>query len=309
MNQTELQQELNRIAWTGKAYRMTEPVTLTGPESLRVDGCYLEGWHPSAPHWVDRAHSTLLVSNSTTPAIRVTGPRAGIVGHSIYYPGQRKRGRPREYPVTIDAPTRPGINVNVRIESVNFAGAWSFIRMTHGGQHVIEDVRGQVLGGVGIYLDNAHDVIRINGVHFWPSWSTDEELMAWAYWNPDRQGNARGIVLKRVDWPQIDNVFVYGYHVGMQMGSNTDPQIGNLAFDACSVGLDIYYIGQAGAQVANYRFAGNRNHGAWRGVPIYARPGLNRPLQIGNLHVHGDAGEHVWQSRRDLLQIGNYFHA
>lgn len=94
--------------------------------------------------------------------------------------------------------------------------------------------------------------------------------------------------------------------MGLQIkNADSDPQIGNLAVDACSVGLDLYHIGQGGCQIGNYRFAGNRTHCAWRGIPILGRARIDRALQIANAHWHGDVGGVVWPGDPDLLQIGN----
>lgn len=307
MNQSDLQAKLDALAWSGRAYQLPEKVKLTGPEPLKVEGCYLSGRHPAAPHYAAPELTTLEVTNTTTPAVEVYGPHAGLIGHVFHYPGQRKTGRPKEYPVTIAAPKRGGkINPNVVLRHLTFVGAWSFIHTSGGGQHVIEDVRGQLLGGVGIRLENAADVIRVDGVHFWPSFSGDEELMAWAYWNPGREGNARGIVFRQVDWPQLNNIFIYGAHAAIQvLDADSDPQFGNLAVDACSVACDIYHIGMGGMQIANFRVAGNRSHGSWKCIPILGRASIDRPLQIANMHTHGDMAGTIWEARNDLLQISN----
>ena len=300
MNQAQLQQELDALRWSGRAYHLPGVVTLDGPQPLRVEGCYLVGWHPAAPNYARPGLATVEVTKQAAPAIEVYGPHAGLIGHVFRYPNQRNTGRPIAYPVTISAPKRgTAINPNVVLRSLTFVGAWSFIHTSGGGQHVIEDIRGQLLGGEGIRLENAADVIRVDGVHFWPSFSGDAELMRWAYWNPGREGNARGIVFKKVDWPQLDNIFIYGCHVAVQI-------LSSLAVDACSVGLDLYDVGMGGVQVANFRFAGNRTHGAWRGIPLIGRPEIRRPVQIDNMLVFGDADNYDWKAGRDLLQIGNY---
>lgn len=304
MDQYELQQKLNNLRWSGKTLFLEEQVVLDGAIPLVIEGCFLRGPYDTAFQYAEERHATIKVTNVATPAIEVYGPYAGLTGHLFWYPEQ-SRFMPNYYPVTISGPKRNGgINPNVTLRHLSFMGAMSFISLTGGGQHVIDDIRGQVLGtGTGIYIDNAKDVLRIDGIHFWTNWSA--EAIKYGYYNPPILGNTRGIVLNRVDWSQLSNIFFYGLHVGLQVVGVADPHISNLAIDACSVGLDLYNIGQQGLQIDNYRIAGNRFHGAWKCVPVLGRAAIKQKLQIANYHAAGDIAPIRWQASDSLLQLGN----
>lgn len=304
MKQADLQTELNKIAWTGRTYLLQEKVILDQNVPLLIEGCYLKGWYDVTPQYIEPRHSTIEVTQYATEAIKIHGPYAGLGNHVIYYPNQSKY-QPNFYPVTISAPKRDDkINPNITLKHLSFFGAMSFISLTGAGQHVIEDIRGQILGtGYGIYIDNAFDVLRIKDIHFWPNFSGDS--IKYGYYNPPIFGNTRGIILNRADWSQLSNIFLYGLHVGIQILGVADPQISNLNIDACSVGLDLYSIGQGGLQIDNYRVAGNRVHGAWKCYPVIGRSTITQKLQISNYNPFGDINNIVWNAPQHLLQIGN----
>jgi hypothetical protein len=87
----------------------------------------------------------------------------------------------------------------------------------------------------GIVLDNCHDTIRIEDVHFWPYWKigpvTDWQL-----------AHGTGITLRRVDNPMLRSLFCYGYQTGLQLvtgpaGSPHKVKVSDADFDKCRVGI------------------------------------------------------------------------
>lgn len=87
----------------------------------------------------------------------------------------------------------------------------------------------------GIFVDTALDVVKINDVHFWPFWNKDQ---GWA------RSNGVGIRLGRVDNPQLSNIFVLGYDVGIETvqaekGITSKLMMMNVDADMCNRALVI----------------------------------------------------------------------
>lgn len=306
IEQADLQAELNKLKWKrNNVFRLQEPVHLSGPGPLRIEGCFLEGWWPCAPQWPNENQASIVVTNAGTHAIEVIGPSAGLYNHSILHPNQSK-SRPIMFPWAVK-----GRGSNIFLKNITFVSASHMIHLTD-GQHEIEGIRGQILGsGVGIQIEEAHDTIWMNKIHFWPLWNARPEFVKYSYWEPggdkEIKGNGRAFVMKNVDWIHADQITVFGCHVGFQTTGKCDLAGGSLQFDAVSVPVDLYHVGDGGFQIANLRVGGNRHWGGWSAIPVLGHEGLHAAVQIGSIHAQGDFQKILWESHPQLLQVGNAF--
>jgi len=134
-------------------------------------------------------------------------------------------------------------------------------------RHLIRGVYGQPLR-CGIVVDQCYDIGRIELVHFWPFWSSAPPLLNYI------NNNAFTFVFQRSDWEIVQDVFSWGYHVGMLFQASgvgaTNGQFTNINFDNVDVGLDLYDSQDWGLMFSNLNIA-NAGGGSFR-LAMWSHP-------------------------------------
>ena len=303
-NQTQLQRELDRQAWKGGYVEVDPdacPILIDRQVTMR--DVTIIGQHRTPQVYVNVPTFEIAAGLQKSP-FSFRGAGGGFVGCSFKHLGQTNPQAVKPYPPTILVEEHEHSNL-ITVRDCTFVNSYHMIDVRN-GRFNLEHIYGQVLD-VGISIENSRDTGRMSNLHFWPFWS----LAAIRYW-PD--SNSRAIVLHRADWTQMENIFIYGVHVGIQTGGDADASadfsIANLGIDACYVGLDLYQTGSGGIQINNMRVAGNRSHGGPAAIPIHSATTavIRGAVQIANLHLHGDIQtESIWPHDRARLQIVNSY--
>ncbi len=122
------------------------------------------------------------------------------------------------------------------------------------GRTILRDIKGQPLQ-VGIQIDNALDVVHVEGIHFWPYWSGNlNQVSDWT------AANGTGIISYRNDNPQFSQLFFINYNRGLHLaksecigggncGVTSKPKISQLDCDFCNVGIYIDGDGTKGVSI------------------------------------------------------------
>ena len=149
------------------------------------------------------------------------------------------------------------------------------------GRLDIRRLRGQVLR-TGVEIDQCLDIPRIHSVHFWPFWSSDNNIIRWS------QANGDAMVFRRCDGVFIDQAFVLGYRSMFRFASSasgitTKFYIGQAYTDFCQYGVWIEANGTEG-QIANLTHQGEIFNAG--GPPIAGGSGIfvnasNTRVQVG----------------------------
>jgi len=178
-------------------------------------------------------------SSTGTPFISESGPNSVVDGLSIYYQNQNPLTNtigwtPTAFPYTIRG------SFDSTIQNVMLVNSYQGIDLftNQSGRHFVRGVYGEPLA-VGIKVNQSLDVSRIEDVHFWPFWSTsDVGLLTWV------QRNGVAFIFGRSDWELVNNVFAWGYSIGMgfqDLGQGTTAaSMTNVVFDSVGTGIDLY---------------------------------------------------------------------
>lgn len=170
---------------------------------------------------------------------------AVLDGVTIFYPNQVMSNPPIKYPWTV----RSGGGDNVTIQNVLLVNPFQAIDLftNPSGRHLVRGVYGQPLR-TGIQVDNCWDIGRIMDVHFWNFWSNPAPPASDGS-NPGRIveactfENAFSFVFYRTGWEVVQDIFSWGYHVGMMLGTvqgaGMSGLMTNVSFDNVDVGLDV----------------------------------------------------------------------
>lgn len=102
---------------------------------------------------------------------------------------------------------------------------------------------------IGIYIDNAKDVVRIENIHFWGGYVGTQPNI-WAY----VENNGVGIVSYRNDNPFFSRLFFLEYFKGISFstssyGITSRPQISQMQCDFCRYGIVVDGAGVKGMLV------------------------------------------------------------
>jgi hypothetical protein len=190
---------------------------------LRIpDGVALEGeWR--APHGVslhESVHpealqlhgSVLLVAegagDADGPPFITLGNNSAVKGLTFFYPQQTQTNPPVAYPWTIRA-----VGWDTAVVDVFMVNPYQAVDLSGGyiGRHTVRGLYAQALYR-GIYVDDCHDITRIEDVHLFPFWdfllSPLKDFM---------EQEAEAFVIGRTDWQQMTNCFCIGYHTGFHL--------------------------------------------------------------------------------------------
>ncbi len=196
--------------------------------------------------------------------ITLQGPNSTLQGVKVLYPNQVVSDRPTPYPWTV----RCGAGDSVSIIDVLLANPYQAVDLaTQGGsRHYIRGLYGQPLLK-GIWVDKCSDIGRIHDVHFWPFWSLDKKVIDFTALN------ATSFIFQRADWEVVENIFSWGYHVGIELSASkdgsTNGQMTDVDLDGVDIGIDARSTQQPGVSFSNLAIA-NDNRGKYR-IAIWGR--------------------------------------
>lgn len=127
---------------------------------------------------------------------------------------------------------------DVQIHNILFHGVVSGIRSTGNvGRLDIDNVRGQVFK-CGIEIEEAYDVTRVDKIHFWPFWTSNDNVMDYIYDNLD------AVLFGRSDGCWMGNIFIFAANNAIRFkansfGSTSKLYLADAYFDLCRRGLRI----------------------------------------------------------------------
>ncbi len=209
--------------------------------------------------------------------ITLQGPNSTLQGLKVFYPNQVIADKPVAYPWTV----RGGSGDSVSIIDVLLANPYQAVDLaTQGGsRHYIRGLYGQPLL-TGIWVDNCTDIGRIHDVHFWPFWSQDKKVIDFTSFN------ATSFIFQRADWEVVENIFSWGYHVGIELSASkngsTNGQMTDVDLDGVDIGIDARSTQQPGVTFSNLAIA-NDNRGKYR-IAIWGRGGADAGAQTRDLN-------------------------
>lgn len=214
--------------------------------------------------------STLLAvegagSTEGTPFITLLGPNATIEGLSVFYPNQSIAEKPTPYPWTVR-----GNGDNVSILNVLLVNPYQGVDFgtNQSARHYVHGLYGQPLFK-GIWVDQCYDIGRIKNVHFWPFWTQDKRIVDFT----TTKGTM--FVFQRTDWEVVEDIFSWGYHVGVEFSASKygamNGQMTDINLDNVNIGLDVSATQPYAVHISNLNIA---NAGAGTDhIAIWGRKG------------------------------------
>jgi hypothetical protein len=187
--------------------------------------------------------------------ITLEGPDSTLQGLKVFYPNQVIADPPVAYPWTV----RGGAGDGAALVDVLLVNPYQAVDLATlgGSRHYIRGLYGQPLLK-GIWVDKCTDIGRIHDVHFWPFWSQDKRIFDFT------EANGISFIFERADWEVVENIFSWGYHVGMQLSASkdgaTNGQMTDVDFDGVDIGIDARATQQPGVSISNLAIA-NDNRG------------------------------------------------
>ncbi|CAF3331507.1 unnamed protein product [Rotaria socialis] len=189
-----------------------------------------------------------------TAFISLSGDSSGIEGLQIFYPNQVPRNPPIAYPWTIRCGQQGKSIENNYVKNVLLVNPWKGIDAAtyEAPRHWFENVYGQPLA-IGIAVDQCYDIGRISHIHFWPFWSSELELWNWV------NNNGITFLFQRTDWEVVEDVFSWGYQIGMAFRTSAygacNGQFTDINFDNVDIGIEVSYTQTWGILFSNLNLA------------------------------------------------------
>ena len=233
--------------------------------------------------------STLLAvadaGNETgTPFISLSGDSSGLEGLQIFYPNQIARNPPVPYPWTIRC-GQAGLSIeNIFVKNVLLVNPWKGIDAATylSPRHWFENIYGQPLS-IGIAVDQCYDIGRISHIHFWPFWSMDPALWEWI------NNNGITFLFERTDWEVVEDVFSWGYSIGMAFRASAaggcNGQFSDINFDNVDIGIEVTQTQPWGVMFSNLNLA-NAAGGSHR-IGILGRPANDNSPTAASVVIRG----------------------
>ena len=103
----------------------------------------------------------------------------------------------------------------VRFHHVMLMGIDRGIEATGSGRLSVEDLQGQVFDNM-IHIDRSFDADTISGIHAWPFWSQQKNVMDY------QQAHLDVVTLQRADTGFIDRIFVFGARSALHFDRSKD---------------------------------------------------------------------------------------
>ena len=185
-----------------------------------------------------------------TAFITLLGPNSTLEGITVFYPDQVIAEKPVPYPWTV----RGGGGENVSIINVLLANPYQAVDFaTHqSARHFVRGLYGQPLYK-GIWVDQCYDIGRIQDVHFWPFWTGDQRIVDFT------TTNGTTFIFQRTDWEVVEDIFSWGYHVGVEFSASKhgamNGQMTDINLDNVNVGFDVSATQPYAVLVSNLNIA------------------------------------------------------
>jgi hypothetical protein len=180
-------------------------------------------------------------SSNRNPFILTKG-KTVVQDLAFYYPQQVTSGTPIDYPPVIQTSYSDNVIRNLYLQNVYrgiYLNTGIYSPAVSAGRDLIENVRIGVFGEAGIVVDHTLDVSRLNNIHIWPFYGANSDLRNYA------SNHTFGIIIKRADSIQLNNVFLFGLFGGLYLIASSDNpttagasngQACNLSTDTCVQG-------------------------------------------------------------------------
>lgn len=280
-------------------YRLTSTINVAGGVTIVGDGCEMQVGDLGTTQ--TRGRGSWFYIDHTGVGFKLNDPtqyRSGIVIERI--------GTVRNQPVTTGASFTPNANdfdfqvtrCDALLRDVNIYNATKGVLHNTGGygRLTVERLRGQPLS-VGIQIDDSADTCRFRDIHFWPFFSNASVVRTYML------ANAKALILKDVDNPDISGFFTIGYFTSLSCEpattTNNMPvkiRLSDFDFDNGAYGIRILsggsngvtmlvshgYIlgGSTASSSSNISVEGNNN------TVLIDNVGLDLP-QLSNINVAG----------------------
>ena len=189
-----------------------------------------------------------------TPFISLFGDNSGVEGLQIFYPNQVITTPPIAYPWTIRCGQQDKRIENNFVKDVMLVNPWKGIDAAtyQAPRHWFENIIGQPLS-IGIAVDQCYDIGRIVHIHFYSFWSHDPAFRAWI------NNNGTTFIFQRTDWEIVEDVFSFGYHIGMRFDKSIygscNGQFTDINFDQVDIGIDVSFTQTEGILFSNLNLA------------------------------------------------------
>lgn len=227
-------------------YRLTAPIVIGG--SLWLDGDGVEPYEGFSPgpgpnqrgggswFFLDHAGKGFILQRPSV-GNSASGISISWLGtfraHTVGAPGTTFVPTVYDYDFTVD-------DADALFDNVTLLNAYNGIQVLNGnaGRLTTSKLRGQPLN-IGIFIDQAYDVVRITDTHFWPFWpfwSQSEDVAKY------QLNHSRAIVSARNDNPLIVNLFCIFYKIGLHVvgngfGTTNKLKLVNADFDRGQYGI------------------------------------------------------------------------
>jgi hypothetical protein len=185
-----------------------------------------------------------------TAFITLLGPNSTLEGITVFYPDQVIGEKPVPYPWTV----RGGGGENVSIINVLLANPYQGVDFAtnQAARHFVRGLYGQPLYK-GIWVDQCYDIGRIQDVHFWPFWTGDQRIIDFT------TTNGTTFIFQRTDWEVVEDIFSWGYHVGVEFSTSKhgamNGQMTDINLDNVNVGFDVSATQPYAVLVSNLNIA------------------------------------------------------
>ena len=209
--------------------------------------------------------------------ITLEGNDSTLQGVKVFYPNQVVADAPVPYPWTV----RGGAGDGAALIDVLLVNPYQAVDLGSegGSRHYIRGLYGQPLL-TGIWVDKCTDIGRIHDVHFWPFWSQDKKVLDFT------EAHATSFIFQRADWEVVENIFSWGYRVGLELSASkdgaTNGQMTDVDFDGVDIGILASATQQPGVTFSNLAVA-NDNRGKDH-VAIWGRSAQQGAVQVRQLN-------------------------
>ena len=189
----------------------------------------------------------------------------------VHYAEQEAERAPVPYPWTfrLGGVYEAQYNTNAALMDVELLGSWNGVAATQAARHYIARVQGQPVN-IGLFVDQVHDIGRIEDVHWVPWWSQAAPLI----YHQTTVG--RAFVFATTDWEYVLNTFAFAYSVGYHFianggppGSGPNGNFVGIGADACSSrAVLVEQTKPTGISIVNGEFTAFCD----RGMPLATHP-------------------------------------
>ncbi|UPY36302.1 glycosyl hydrolase family 28-related protein [Sediminicoccus sp. KRV36] len=183
-----------------RAYRLASAITINNT-SVRLQGAgFAEGGSPGDGTWLTVDQTSFTPFTFTGTAARGSAVR-DMAFRQTHSATQNASWAPTNYDYLFRVVDCFG---GVDFDNVMLAGINRGIFVRNSGRTDFRRIRGQVFT-TGIEIDEGYDASRIHNLHFWPFWSSNDNVVRW------QQANGDAMIFRRCDGVFVDQAFVLGY--------------------------------------------------------------------------------------------------